>query len=358
VTLEPATQLFKTDLTSQSVWSDAVEVIVEHGAPALWVDLAFAAQKMSAKHQGEVSKLEAKLRGVEPAPLDLLLPRLSLAISDAPGLARMTLAILGARASDLSEDHRAQLLSATSDVRSTWLTRDEERKAGARDPEFKVVTELWRQLLWLWGRAEGGADALWEALETPELVIDLYREALFSLEARQEASDAAVKITERLIEAPAAKIPELSPIVTRLAARVGLGALALGDDRAESLGGLSLGDWDVLRELEASESVDALLDATRRGDAMALSALIGKQSTASVTTLLGEVSSGALASLSEAARLELVRSCATLGDAEVEEALVSLAKATSDEELAREAWRARRRSARRRAQHQDASRAQ
>jgi HEAT repeat protein len=357
VILEPSTHLFNTDLVRQSEWTESVEVIVDHGDAKLWVDLSFGAQKLSAKHQGVVGQFEAKLRELDPAPLDLLLPRLADAISDAPALARMTLSILGARAGDLSADHRAQLITATSDVRSAWLEREEERKAGADDPEYKILTELWRQLLWLWGRTEGGADALWDALHTPDARVELYREALFSLEARLEAGDSGFSVNARLIEAPVASVPELSPIVTRIAAQAGVGDLALSEDRAESLGGLSLGDWDALRHAQSDQTSATLLEATRRGDAMALSTLIGQGDSESVVTLLGEATRGGLDQLSEAAQRELVRSTATLGAKEVEDALVVLANATSDLELAREAWRARRRSARRRTQRQAQQRA-
>ena len=162
---------------------------------------------------------------------------------------------------------------------------------------------------------------------------------------------------ERLIEASVSSVPELSPIVTRIAARAGIGALALGDDRAESLGGLSLGDWDALRHVKSDQGIETLLEATRRGDAMALSALIGQGDGASVVILLEEMGRGALDQLSESAQRELVRSTATLAVSEVEDALVALAKITSDLELAREAWRARRRSARRRAQREAQQRA-
>ena len=349
VTLEPATHFFSTDLVRQSAWTDSVEVIVEHGDAKLWVDLSFGAQRLGKKHQETVSQFEAKLRALDPAPLELLLPRLADAISEAPALARMTLSILGARAGDLSADHRAQLLTATRDVRVAWLEKEEERKAGAQDPELKTLTQLWGQLLWLWGRAEGGADALWDALHTPDAPVSLYREALFSLEARLEAGDSGLTVDERLIGASVSSVPELSPIVTRIAARAGVGALALGDDRAQSLGGLSLGDWDALRQMKSDQCAPTLLEATRRGDAMALSALIGQGDSASVVTLLEEVGRGTLDQLSESALRELVRSTATLAISEVEDALVALAKITSDPELAREAWRARRRSARRRA---------
>ena len=351
VILDPARIIFSTDLTHSSDWAQAVEGIVTHGSSKDWIELAFGSQVLSAKHREVINRFEAQLRELDPPPFDLLLPRLADAIKRAPQLARMTIELVGSRASTLSENERAQLVSATQDLQARWIELDAARRAGANDEEMRVTTELWTKLLWLWGRTAGGEEALWSALTADGLDAALYSEALFSLEARSLDEAQPLTLDDRILSSPAARLSEFSGVVTRLASRAGLLADALNEDRAGAMGGLRFSDWDaVSRGVSKSGDAQPLVAAAQRGDAMALSALVSRADHLDLISLLGSLAKGELSHLDEVHQLDLVSASATAGSEAVEEALVALAKSETSEAVQQEAWRARRRSQRRRLQ--------
>lgn len=346
VILEPAIELFKTDLTYHSDWDQAVEVILDCGRADQWIELCFATAQLSANHQKTMSRFEAKLRMLTPAPLGELLRRLADAIEDAPNLAQMTLSLLGHNTAELSDDDRTLLLEATESVRKRWLTQSDEVRTGARKNVSSEITDLWQQLLWLWGQSTGGESALWSTLHSEGLDLVLYQTALFSLESLLQADQTQVTIDERLLDSAAAKHPQLSSMITRLALSGGLGQI-MSDDRAESIGGLGLADWSVLSRADEQQANDSALNAARMGDAFAINTLIARGDRSSMVSLINQLSEGEL-KLELDAQMNLVRASAQIISVEIEEALITLAKSDADEAIKREAWRSRRRAHRRR----------
>ena len=350
--LPAAIVLFKTDLTYYDEWENAVEIILEHGEAELWIDLCFGTSKLGYQHQSTISRFEAKLRELNPAPLSQLLPRLAEAIEDAPKIAEMTLGLIGGDSASLSRDDRAVLLSVTEDLSTRWREMEVARQAGSPQSKQAELTQLWRSLLWLWGRGEGGATAIWKALETEGLSVELYREALFSLEALAQREGIHEVITDRLLKVAVSKVPALSSMVSRLALSADLATEAFSDDRLESLGGLGLADWDAINQGSASLASKQAVSSVRQGDSFALNALLSIGDSASVLSLFEEIKRGSLNHLEESAQLNLISAAARLASEEVEHGLVELAKGLSSETLQREAWRARRRSIRRRQQRE------
>jgi hypothetical protein len=265
---------FKSEQNYGDEWNEAIEIIVEYGSPEQWVELCFAANKLSGTHQDSANRFEAKLRELDPAPLSLLLPRLHKAIDNAPKLAEMTLSILGSNPANLSEENLASLVETTNNLRQEWLDRDARIKAGASGVKLDSLSTLWCKLLWLWGRASGGQEILLSTLQCPGLSKVIYRETLFALENMVQAQEQALTLDEGIFNSPAMNYSDLSSVLTRIAVNAGLSV-----PTKQPQVSLSMADWDVLRESESQSASAQVVRAVSEGDVFALNALIAKKTT-------------------------------------------------------------------------------
>ena len=345
VLIEPAMAFFKSEQNYGDEWNEAIEIIVEYGSPEQWVELCFAANKLSGTHQDSANRFEAKLRELDPAPLSLLLPRLHKAIENAPKLAEMTLSILGSNPANLSEESLASLVETTNNLRQEWLDRDARIKAGASGVKLDSLSTLWGKLLWLWGRASGGQEILLSTLQCSGLSKVIYRETLFALENMVQTQEQKLTLDESIFNSPAMHYSDLSSVLTRIAVNAGLSV-----PTKQTQVSLSMADWDVLRESESQSASEQVVSAVSEGDVFALNALIAKKDYQPVCELLVQLAAGKLKTMSASAQVSLVRASARLAHLKVEEALVTLAQQSKDEQLQKEAWRARRRAKRRRLQ--------
>ena len=343
-TLTADVALFKTAHCATDEWSEAVERISAHGDGALWLSLCFEANGLTREHTNASAQFEAQLRALDPAPIGLMMTRLSEAIEDAPQLAEFTLSLIGAQAQNLSEAQRAQLLTVTQEVRVSWHRLHEDAQLGASDAKhkrtFTQCTHSWRHLLWVWGQAMGGAAELWAAWESADAPLEIHQEALFSLEGQ------AISLDERLLNSPAAQRGELASWVSRLASRQG--HLALDTLKACDAGTLpGIAAWNALSVDENEQVKNELRVIARSGDPLALNALIDRRDIEGLSALIS------LTNLADQARMDIFDAVALIGDLTLEDRLVEFAKATKDEALKRAAWRARRRSTRARAQREE-----
>jgi len=354
--LAPERCLFVLDVSDEEDWESAVEAIVAFGDAPLWLSLCFEAHELSARHRAMSARFESALRALEPAPLELMLERLSEAAERAPSLAALTLGLMGSRAEALGASERAQLLSVTATLREGWSRSLAETLGAPLQPGSQLAERMsgqaqtWERLLWLWGRAEGGVDELWAALETPGLTAPLAREALLSLGAL--ASRGALRLDERLLSAPGASHPELASLVTGMiggAEELNERALTrLGDQAERSYGDATsrVSLWGALssstRALSQAQGA-ALSGAALKGDPLALDALVRGEHTELGLSLLGELMTE---SHEEPLTCALLTGLAQLGSEELERGFVELAQRTQRPHVAQAAWRARRRSAR------------
>ena len=345
VLIEPAIAFFKTNQTRSDEWTEVLKIIAEYGQPRQWVELCFAANKLSSTHQDSAYRFGAKLSELNPAPLDLLLPRLPSAIENAPKLAEMTLSILGTNPANLAPKDLDSLKDTTLNIRQDWLKRAARIKAGATGVKLESLSTIWRKLLWLWGRANGGQEILMDTLQYKGLHKIIYQEILFALENKLQSEPDNFELDQDIFSSPAMQYGDLRSLLTRIAVNSGL--QIPGKINQVSL---SLADWDAIREMNTPEASEYALNGARLGDVFALNTLIAQKDHQAVCQLLEQLANGELDEMSTLDKLSLVRASARLARLEIENALVTLAQQSTDEQVQKEAWRARRRAKRRRLQ--------
>ena len=274
-----------------------------------------------------------------------MLPRLPSAIENAPKLAEMTLSILGTNPANLAQKDLNSLKDTTLNIRQDWLTRAARIKAGATGIKLEGLSTIWRKLLWLWGRANGGQEILMDTLQCKGLHKAIYQEVLFALENKLHSTSDHFKLDQDIFSSPAIQYADLRSILTRIAVNTGL-QLPSSMEQVS----LSLADWDVIRETNSQAASEHALNGARQGDIFALNTLIAQKNHQAVCQLLVQLANGQLSEMSTLDQLSLVRASARLARLEIENALVTLAQQSTDEQVQKEAWRARRRAKRRRLQ--------